>query len=235
MAAAEQGGIHPPRNDNRRSFMALDTESDAVGEWPKSEDTERGGISMNSWLTVGLVALAGCAGTAGLSTAAKPAGPPPAVRSAPNNQVGYEFVTDRETRVVSSTVSLSPDRVWPALMEAYRDLGIPLGSIDTAARTLGNPALAAQGQLAGASVSTYLNCGTLLGGPIANTRQVRMSIMNSLHPVGTDSTRIETRVTGSAVDPSSSASPATCTTTGELERRIVSHAFASVLGHAPSQ
>ena len=191
---------------------------------------------MKGWLgIIVLVGLAGCASASSSDTTSEPGGPPPTVRQEVNNDAGYEFVVNRKTRVVSSTVSLDPDRTWRALMAAYRDLGIPLGSIDTEARNLGNPALTAQGHLAGAPLSVFLNCGTLLGGPIANTHRIQMSIASSLHPVGTDSTRIETRIAASAIDPSSSANPATCTTTGTLEKRIVARTFVSVLGQASSQ
>ena len=187
---------------------------------------------MNRWLNMILVGLAGCASASNTGETLEPGGPPPTIRRELNNDAGYEFVIDRDARVVSSTVSLDPDRAWPAMMAAYRDLGIPLGSIDTKARTLGNPALTAQGHLAGAPISVFLNCGTILAGPVANTHRVQISITSSLHPVGSDSTRIETRIAATAVDPSSSGNPANCTTTGTLEKRIVAQTFTNVLAQA---
>ena len=74
--------------------------------------------------------------------------------------------------------------------------------------------------LAGNSLSTFLDCGTVVGVPIANTYRIEMSVLTSLQPGTSGGTALHTRVEGKAFDPGSSSRAVPCRTTGRLEQRI---------------
>lgn len=119
-----------------------------------------------------------------------------------------------------STFDAPPDRVWNALQRTYDELGIEVKLLDRQAGTLGNRDFSIVRQLAGESLSGYLNCGTDAQlGPLANSYRIQLSVLSTIRPVG-ESTEVETRVTGQGQKIGQSSATVHCSSTGRLESRI---------------
>lgn len=113
------------------------------------------------------------------------------------------------------------DEVWRVLPSVYGELGIEVGTVDSGARTMGNARLVMSRSLAGQRLSRYLSCGSGMSGqPIADEYRVEASLLTILHPEEDGSTRVETRLTATAMSRASSGAPLACGSTGRLEARI---------------
>lgn len=120
----------------------------------------------------------------------------------------------------SATIAAAPERVWEVLPAVYQGLGVTVGTINPAARVLGNTSLRLNRRLGGEPVSRFVECGTTATGfPIADAYRVEMSVMTGVAPMAPGS-RVETHVNAQAVNPSVSGAPVHCTTTGRLEQLI---------------
>ena len=142
------------------------------------------------------------------------------IRTEVNNGPGYEFLVARTESGFVLTLPASMEAAWEAVIGAYAELKIPLTHTDRAARELGNRALPLRARFAGQPLSMFLECGRILGGSITNTYRVNLTVNSVLEAADTAGTRLVTRISATASDPASSNSGASCTSTGELERRI---------------
>lgn len=116
-------------------------------------------------------------------------------------------------------VQASPQAVFQVLGEAYRDVGIEVGTIDAEKMTAGNTQVQARRKLGRSAISAYLDCGqTGLSGPAADMYPVRISVLSTVVPSG-ESSRLSTNV--QAVFATAEQSGTTpCTSTGTLEATI---------------
>jgi hypothetical protein len=127
----------------------------------------------------------------------------------------------RELRGSSHRVEALIDEVWQVLPAVYAELGVPIGTVNSSARTIGNTQLTLNRRFDGGAISRYLNCGAGPSGqPLADQYRVEASLLTILHPEADGTTRVETRLTGSATNRGTSGAPVTCGTTGRLEARI---------------
>ncbi|HEX2091150.1 MAG TPA: hypothetical protein VHG28_02065 [Longimicrobiaceae bacterium] len=153
------------------------------------------------------------------STGTAPRGPTPILEE---TSTGLSYRLNNDTEAVVYRVDAPVDHVWALLPEVYRELGIPEGTRDPAARVYGNRR-APVARVGGERVSAFLRCGNEEGaGPSAVTRfRVHLAALTSLEPVG-DRTRVTTEVAGSATPiEGTSTGPVLCVSTGVLEKRIV--------------
>jgi len=120
-----------------------------------------------------------------------------------------------------STVARAPlERVWAALPEVYRELGIPAGVVDAERHAFGTVGVSV-GTIGGQRVGSWVRCGNDGSGPsAANAYRTRLSVVTTLESVGS-STQVSTAVggTGTPVE-GSSASRVNCVSDGRLETRI---------------
>ncbi len=121
-------------------------------------------------------------------------------------------------------LNITPESAYGALAKAYDFVGIePLTRVDRD-RTLGNAAVVARRQLNGERLSLFVDCGA---GPtlanLADSYELRMSVMSTVAPAEGSGSRILTRVDATARPVVRSGAPVNCTSTGELERRIAEH------------
>jgi hypothetical protein len=170
-------------------------------------------------------------------TAACSANPEPSLRSSGTRERAISIGTDTPNegfygstpadaeRVAVTAVNASPDQVWQVLPDVYQELGIPLGTNESASRMLGNRNLVVtRGKLVGQSMSSYLNCGMAeLGGFAANEYRVNLSVMSAVKPgAGGTGSQVQTLVEATAADHRAPQGRAArpCTSTGEIERQI---------------
>lgn len=123
----------------------------------------------------------------------------------------------------ANSLALPIDSAWGRLPAAFDSLGIPVTTVRTADRILGNEALRVRRRLAGAPLSTYLNCGSKVGMPNADSYDVHLSILTQLRPdelSGGTATSVATLVEATAREAGGSAASVRCGSTGRLEERL---------------
>lgn len=163
--------------------------------------------------------LAGCSSGGTPASGAAPAPVPVSAASGGGNS-GLQGVT----LVVggnAQTVALAAPRetVWPQVAAAYADLGIPLTYKDDAGFKLGNEQFKARRAIKGLQLRTALDCGSDLAGEKAETYEVRLTVESSLAATAGGS-ELTTTVSAIARATSTSGADVTCSTRGEIERRI---------------
>lgn len=180
---------------------------------------------------VGLLGLTGCA-------SAPPPGPtpveePPAelrrdvIRGGAGQAGIVEFhPPPNRARVLEFTAT--PDSLWPRVLVAYQALGLPLGEIDTNARTVGTSSQRLLGRLGGVRLSQYLDCGPgALGTSAADAYVVTLRATTSLSaapaagPAAVGRTTVRTLLTAVAKANATQGDAVDCVSTGALETRLV--------------
>jgi hypothetical protein len=116
------------------------------------------------------------------------------------------------------------DEVWDALGTVFQALEIPVTHREPDAHVMGNLSFSTR-QLGGERMSRWLYCGrnVTTGRPHADTYDVRIDVRTVLTAMeGEDGgTGITTWVGGNARSRGASGDPVNCTTTGDLEVRIL--------------
>lgn len=166
-------------------------------------------------LSVGVALAVGCASAATppkVSPSDQPA-------SATTTSTGYDI---RVGGISPSSVTLPvpPERVWPALAEAYGVLGIRTDIRDSVRRVLGTRRFT-QSRLGNKDVKDLIRCGNQGAGPsAASAHRVQLSIVSSLVASG-GGTVLMTEVSGVA-EPveGTSTSSVRCVSKGDIEQRI---------------
>lgn len=131
-----------------------------------------------------------------------------------------EIAAYHNARGESASFQANPDQVWKALVAAYADVGIEVGTLDEAHRVIGNRKLAVRGRLAGQPISRFLSCGTdAFGGALADKNRVELSVVSAVRSATGDASTLETQVQAMALR-SASGSNMVCTSTGVLEQRL---------------
>lgn len=141
--------------------------------------------------------------------------------------------TPNRARIID--FAASADSLWPRAISAYERLGLPLGEVDTRARTLGTSSVRVVGRLGDTRVGEYVDCGAgPLGARLADTYIVTLRAVTELRAQGDTSaarapvvagqrrfTTVRTLVTATAKPNSTQGDPVDCISTGRLETRLV--------------
>lgn len=117
----------------------------------------------------------------------------------------------------------APASVWPALAAAVRGLDPALAEVaDSTVGLVAGPGVVAFRRLAGDAMSRWLDCGTGMTGPQANTSRVTLAFAAILDPLPGNRSRLGLALTASALDRSGSTSVAVqCNTFGTLEAAVI--------------
>ena len=125
------------------------------------------------------------------------------------------------TTALEHTVPAKPELAWPALLEAYQEVGLTVNAIDERNRVVGVRGQRATRRLAGERLSSFFDCGSNMTGVIADSYHIDMDVISVLTPSADGGTRIRTSTTASAMNPQgSSANAVPCGSNGTLETRI---------------
>jgi len=139
----------------------------------------------------------------------------------------YRIERPRQADGHSVRMSASAGDVFSVLPSVYRDLGIPLGTVDTNRFILGNTEHRASRRIAGVRMSRFFRCGRSggFGAELADAGPVRISIISRVDADGADGARIRTDTSAEArsTDGTSTARSA-CASTGLLEALVVAMA-----------
>jgi hypothetical protein len=121
--------------------------------------------------------------------------------------------------VSESTVPSALRTVWNVMPDVFERMQIETNYIDSGAGVIGNGNFRPR-RLGGRSLSTFLECGSGLTGPYADTYAVRMSLLVQLSPAQDGGTLVRTSIDAYAEDRAVSSRPIHCTSKGVLERQI---------------
>ena len=122
-------------------------------------------------------------------------------------------------------LAVPASRVWTALSPAYNALPIPIVAFDSTTRSIRGAANAYR-QFLRNPVSRFVDCGTTLVGPNADTYRVELRVESQVVAVTDTTSSIQTRVDASGTG---SVGRVGCSTTGSLER-LVNNQVAELLG-----
>ncbi len=182
-------------------------------------------------LPLSLLAVAGLAACASSGTVASTAGAPEGAETI--GSVGSDYVRiDPERHTYTAAVPGTADHVFDKLVEVYQGLGIRPDVADKARLIVGAANVQLRRQLAGTRLSTYLDCGSGMGGASAESYAISLTIATQVSPTDHGS-RLATQVSASArpTDGTNTA-PVACTSTGDLEARIAKETVAAVVAAA---
>lgn len=157
-----------------------------------------------------------------------------ACASAPSN-VADKAHTDRVVQVTDNGVltrpeklahedaafSVPPSALLAALRLAYADIGVDAKYSNPATGELGNVEFVRMRKMAGQPLTDFVNCGSTVTGPAADTYRVTMLLVSTVRADGTGS-KVETRFQSRAVDPAggTSAGAMECQSLGTLEQKL---------------
>ncbi|MBC7843626.1 MAG: hypothetical protein H7099_15000 [Gemmatimonadaceae bacterium] len=167
--------------------------------------------------------LGACASTGGAGSAGT--SPVPVTVSA--QQGGTSGSMAGVTMMVGSAgqtaqVGASRDAVWAKLPGAYESLGLPISIKDDARFRIGNDQIKARRALNGVSMRTIVDCGSDLNGEKAESYDIRLTIETTVaQAASADAAEVTTMVSGLGRSPNFGNNDVSCSTKGELERRIL--------------
>ena len=164
-----------------------------------------------------LVLAAGCS-TSGVDSAQTSRTRPPSM-SASGTSVDVYIPVNRV--MVTDVIRATPDAAWAALELAYGYLGIEVRESSPASRVLGNSRLVVSRRLGDAPLSRYLECGTGLKGPFADSYRIEMLIRSAIVSAEESGVQVVTYVEAMARNPEGTSNTAVaCSSTQRLEREI---------------
>ena len=166
------------------------------------------------------VALAGCAGSSG-----------PAVQSSPRETTTtFETISDqgsvdlraiRSDPTASFTIAAPADRAFAALSVVYTDLKLDVTTLQTEQRRPGSENVRTRRQLGGTRMSRYLSCGERMGNQIAEQDEIVLTLFTQVEPAGEGRSTLRTLFEATARQTGAGSTTINCSSTGELEKRIV--------------
>ncbi len=143
---------------------------------------------------------------------------PPAVISS-GTEVEVRTVHDDPTH--SMDVTADVQTVWPLLLQAYQQLGIPVRQLDAARHVVESENFVAKRELVNGSMVDAFDCGSGISGPRALTHRITVEAISELVPADAGKTTIATRLRATASsNEGTSVNSIACTSRGRIENRI---------------
>ncbi|MBI3790838.1 MAG: hypothetical protein HY275_08165 [Gemmatimonadetes bacterium] len=183
-----------------------------------------------------LLAVAGCA-SAGSSGSSRPEGEAIVVQNTQNiiqtggaNNIAIGSGMTSIIQAATTHINLTADKVFGALSTTYESLSIPVTTMVTKDRMLGNLEFKARARLGSLPMRRLVDCGMQLGEPNADSYQIILSVSSEVKDNGDGSSTLATVVQATGRPVQFSGADVRCTTLGELEKRIATIVQAKALG-----
>ena len=127
----------------------------------------------------------------------------------------------------SVNTAFAPDTAMAMLVAAYAQVGIPVALNDPATRRVGNQRFIVRRSLNREPMSRFVSCGQTMTTNHADTDEINISMVSTVHPAPGGGSTVETLLTATARDRASGnvGDMLPCTTRGVLEGRIHLAAF----------
>jgi hypothetical protein len=139
-----------------------------------------------------------------------------------------EALVGRDDRMTYHPVSAAPERAFSVLPAVYAELGINVSGRDTAALTVSGGPIQARRQLAGTSLSSYLDCGSAAGIPHVTSYTVHLRIWTRVERTGEASATLRSHIDATANSEGLQPQRVACTTRARLEAKIAEMVAAKV-------
>ena len=124
-----------------------------------------------------------------------------------------------ESTVGERSVEATVTQVWGVLPGIFEQLAIETTTVDPSQALIGNAGYRAR-RIEGRRLSTYFDCGRVMGREYADSYTVTLAVMVQLVTAADGRTVVRTILDAYARDPSTSSASVHCITWGSLERRI---------------
>jgi hypothetical protein len=122
-------------------------------------------------------------------------------------------------RASAANIAAPPAAVWLAVKKVYADWEIPLTVENTSTRQIGNANFYKARQIAGESMTKFVDCGSGMAGPKAATYRIYISLLTDVIPDGKGGTKLQTTFVAMGQDLAGGSSDRIpCGTTGRLEQ-----------------
>jgi hypothetical protein len=119
------------------------------------------------------------------------------------------------------TISAPADVVYRAVLDAYRDLGIPTGNTDGKSGIIGSERFEKMRNIASAPMSMSFSCGESATGPNADSYRLTIAIVTWVKPREQGGTLIGIAAVASGEDIGGvRKNPRECASTGRVEMKI---------------
>lgn len=115
-----------------------------------------------------------------------------------------------------TTLEFGASQVWAVVPTAYKVLPIPVDAVDSARRFISGSAVA-QRQFLRRPVSMFVDCGSTIVGPSADSYNVRLRIQSQVDSLTASTSSLRTWVEATGA---SSGGTVRCASSGELERLV---------------
>lgn len=178
-------------------------------------------VPKSSFAIIAAIAVAGCA------SGPRAAAP---VQTTTMRVGGVQPIEIRTDAGLAQTNFYAPIAdVFQALEAAYRTLEIPIMHRNPSKYEVGNQNHEAR-RIDGLRMSRYVDCGTSINGPLANTYEITLSIMSVLATTDDEGVSVTT-VLGARGEPrATSGNPIPCNSLGVLEERVAQLVAEELIG-----
>lgn len=132
----------------------------------------------------------------------------------------YEVDLNRTNHASLDRLPIAPDSAWTRLPAVYSGLGLPVGAIDTNARTLGTGTVQVRSRLGRTPLSRFISCGGRMGVENADQYAVTLNVSTTVSPADDGGTRLTSHLEASARPMSIGTTAVRCSSNGTLERWI---------------
>lgn len=174
-----------------------------------------------------LLAIVGACATGGATTGSAPQGDAIIIQNTQNiiqtggaNSINLGSGTTTIIQASATQVNFTADKVFAALAGVYESLSIPVTTMVTKDRMLGNLELKARARLGSIPMRRILDCGSQMGDPNADLFQIIMSVSSEVRDNGDGSSTLSTVVQATGRPVQFAGNDVRCSPTGELENRI---------------
>jgi hypothetical protein len=136
-----------------------------------------------------------------------------------NGNVIRRSTADENAR---ATIAAPIDKVWPALVLAYADLGIDPSIADRGAGRYGNGNFIAPRRINGRPLGEFYNCGSGLTGPYIENGRLTANVVTTLQPAPDGTTTLASTYASGTLrrNDGTSTDPIVCASTGALEETL---------------
>jgi hypothetical protein len=169
-----------------------------------------------------LLALAcGCASgcaSGGASTQGSDLARQPVIYSSPETGT----IVGERARAAIAAIAAPPATVWLAVKKTYLDLDIPITVENPAGHQIGNDNFQKTRQMAGQSMTNWVDCGSSMTGQKASTYRIYSSLITNVIPDGKGGTSVHVIFVPMGQDVTEGGSDRiACGSTGRFEQLIL--------------
>lgn len=172
-----------------------------------------------------LLVLCGCASAGSTSESSNSTPKQAALYSSPETGL---LLAERP-RASVTTIAAPPATVWLAVKKVYADWEIPLTVENPSTHQIGNQNFYKSRQIAGKSMTEFVDCGSGMTGPKASTYRIYISLLSDVMTDGNGGTKVQVTFVPMGQDVAGGSSDRIpCGTTGRLEQLLLDRVAALV-------